>query len=140
MRIFLEGLCPWWRIQGCEQSGRERLQKESKTMKKTFLLAVAAGIFTVASAQASDAFLTPKAKEQMDSVRKVPGTTPDMIDRSVKSVSPKELEFRASVRKVPTTGPVADLANAPRPTLSPKDPRFETAWRQNAQVQIAPLK
>jgi hypothetical protein len=35
-----------------------------------------------------------------------------------------------------------DVARAPRPNLSPKDPRFEMAWRANAlkQVQVAPLK
>lgn len=111
-------------------------------MKKTLILAVAvAGVFTL-NANAGDAVISPKAKEQADSLRKVPGTTTDMIDRSVKLGSPKQVEFAASLRKVPSTGTTVDLAHAPRPTMSPKDPRFETALRANAEreFQIAPVK
>ena len=51
-------------------------------------------------------------------------------------------ELAYSLRKVPSTGPSIDLAHAPRPTLSPKDPGFEAEWRANAerQFQIAPVK
>lgn len=113
-------------------------------MKKNMLLAIAAaGIFTLAaSAQAGEPLHSPKGQEQAYSLRKVPGTTPDMIDRSVKAGSPKAIELANSLRKVPSTGNSIDLAHAPRPTMSPKDPRFETALRANAQreFQIAPLK
>lgn len=113
-------------------------------MKKTILLAIAAaGIFTLAaSAQAGEPLLSPRAQEQANSLRKVPGTTHDMIDRSVKAGSPKAIELANSLRKVPSTGTTVDLAHAPRPTMSPKDPRFETALRANAQreFQIAPVK
>jgi hypothetical protein len=113
-------------------------------MKKTLLLAVAvAGILTLTTgANAGEPLLSPKAKDLADSLRKVPGTTPDMIDRSVKAGSPKAIEFANSLRKVPSTGTRVDLAHAPRPTLSAKDPRYETAWRDNAEreFQIAPIK
>ena len=115
-------------------------------MKKTLLLAVAAAgvLGFAASATAGEPLMSPKAKELAYSLRKVPGTTPDMIDRSVKLGSPKALEFAHSLRKVPSTGPSIDLAHAPRPTMSPKDPRYETALRKNAaqqlEFQVAPLK
>jgi hypothetical protein len=129
-----------------EQRQHAATNEERKIMKKTILLAIAAaGIFTfTASAQAGEPLLSPKAQEHANSTRKVPGTTPDMIDRSIKIGSPKALELAQSVRKVPSTGPSVDLAHAPRPTMSPKDPRYEVALRANAasraEVQIAPLK
>ncbi len=113
-------------------------------MKKTLLLAVAVtGIFSfAASANAGEAVMSPKAKEQAYSLRKVPGTTVDMIDRSIQPGTPKSRELAYSLRKVPSTGPSIDLAHAPRPTMSPKDPRYETALRANAvrEFQIAPVK
>jgi hypothetical protein len=113
-------------------------------MKKTLILAIAvAGVFTL-SGNAGDAVMSPRAKEQEDSLKRVPGITTDMIDRSVKAGSPRQVEVAASLRKVPSTGPTVDLAHAPRPTLSPKDPRYDVALRQNAEkqaeIQIAPLK
>ena len=113
-------------------------------MKKNLLFAIAAAavLTLTASVNAGEPLLSPRAKEQADSLRKVPGTTADIIDRSVKLGSPKALEFAHSLRKVPSTGPSIDIAHAPRPTMSPKDPRFETALRANAQreFQIAPVK
>jgi hypothetical protein len=115
-------------------------------MKKTLLLAVAvAGAFTfAASASAGDAVMSPKAQEQADSHRTVSGTTPDMIDRSIQSGSPKQVEFAASLRKVSSPDSNIDLANAPRPNLSAKDPNYDVALRENAvkqsNIQVAPLK
>ena len=113
-------------------------------MKKTLLLAVAvAGVLSFAAgANAGEPLMSPRAKALADSLRKIPGTIPDMIDRSVNAGSPKAIELANSLRKVPSTGSTVDLAHAPRPTLSPKDPRFETAWRENAakEIQIAPVK
>src|SRR5882724_10243567 len=115
-------------------------------MKKTLILAVAvAGALTfAASANAGDALMSPKAQEQADSHRTVSGTTPDMIDRSIKSGSPKQVEFAAFTRKVSGTDSGIDLANAPRPNLSAKDPNYDVALRENAvkqsNIQVAPLK
>ena len=91
---------------------------------------------------ADEPVYSPKAKELADSFRTGPGTTPDMIDRSIQPGTPKSRELAYSLRRVPSTGPSIDLAHVPRPTLSPKDPNFEIAWRANAeqQFQVAPLK
>ena len=116
-------------------------------MKKTILLAIAAaGIFTLAaSAQAGEPLYSPKAKALADSLKKVPATTSDVnlaLDRPAGNA--KAWELARSLRSVPSTGPSIDLAHAPRPTMSPKDPRYEVALRDNAakqlEIQIAPLK
>ncbi len=114
-------------------------------MKITILLAVAvAGIFTLAaSAYAGDAVMSPRAQEQANSLKKVSGTTPDMIDHSIVSGSPRANEQAASLRTVLRAGSDIDLAHAPRPLMSPKDPRYAAALRENAinqQIQVAPLK
>lgn len=110
-------------------------------MKKTLFAVAVAGVFALtASTYAGHAVLSPKAKSQADSLRKVPGTTPEMIDRSVKVSSPKGIALAESLRKVPSTGPSIDLAHGPRPTLSPKDPRYDQELRRLREVQVAPLK
>lgn len=110
-------------------------------MKHLLVAAAAVVTFTV-TVQAAEPVYSPKAKALADSLRKVPGTTPDLIDRSIQPGTPRSRDLAYSVRRVPSTGPSIDLAHAPRPTLPAKDPRFETAWRENAvrEFQIAPLK
>lgn len=116
-------------------------------MKKMILLAVAAvGVFTLAAnANAGEPLYSPKAKALADSLKKVPAVTSDVnlaLERPAGNA--KAWELARSLRSVPSTGPSVDLANAPRPTMSPKDPRYEAALRANAaskaEVQIAPLK
>jgi len=65
-----------------------------------------------------------------------------MVDRSVTPGSPKGRELAYSLRRVPSTGLNVDLAHGPRPTMSPKDPRYETALRElrAKEFQVAPLK
>lgn len=115
-------------------------------MKKTLILTIAvAGVFSLASnVRAGDAVMSPRAKEQAYSLRTVPGQTADMVDRSIKPMSPKQADLAHSLRKVPSTGSSIDLAHAPRPTMSPRDSRYETALRENAarqlDLQVAPLK
>jgi len=111
-------------------------------MKRSLLFAVAvAGVLSLAgNTFAGDAVLSPKAKELANSLRKVPGTTTDMVDRSAKPGSPKGIAMAHESRKVPSTGPGIDLAHGPRPTLSPKDPRHDQEGRRLREVQIAPLK
>ena len=120
---------------------------ESKTMNKTLLLAVAVGgvLTLAASARAGDTVMSPRAKAQADSLKTVPAdSTADTIDRSLKSGSPKAIAQAGSQTVVSSTNQSLDLANAPRPTMSPKDPRYDTALRENAarqsEIQIAPLK
>jgi hypothetical protein len=109
-------------------------------MKSTLFLAVAiAGALTVTvSAQAG----SPKGNAWAEAHQKVAGTTPDMLDRSVKQGSPKASQWAEAHKAVPSTGRDVDYANARRPTLSPKDSRYDMVWHENAvqDVQIAPLK
>jgi hypothetical protein len=111
---------------------------------KHLLVAAAAVMTLTLTAQAGEPLYSPKAKDLADSLRKSPGTTTDMIDRSIQPGTPRGRELAYSLRKVPSTGPSVDLAHAPRPTMSPKDPRYEVALRENAtrqlEIQIAPLK
>ena len=116
-------------------------------MKKMILLAVAAvGVFTLAAnANAGEPLLSPKAREQANSLRKVPTVASDVNLATNRPIgNAKAWELAQSFKKVPSTGPSIDLAHAPRPTMSPKDPRYEAALRANAvsqaEVQIAPLK
>ena|SRR2546422_8327249 len=107
-------------------------------MKKTLLLvATVAGVFTfAASAHAGDALLSPKAKALLDSLKTVSGTTPDLIDRSVRAGSPKALDFAQAQRKVPGTTPDMLVRKGPAapPRLLANEP-----WRLQ-QFQVAPLK
>ena len=119
--------------------------KKDKTMKKTILLAVAAvGALTFAtSMQAGEPLLSPKAQEQANSLRKVPAVASDVnlaINRPIGSA--KAWEQAQSFKRVPSTGKNIDLAHAPRPTMSPKDSRYEMALRESAvkTFQVAPLK
>jgi hypothetical protein len=106
-------------------------------MKKT-LLVVVASIFTVAASAIAG---SPKGDSQ--AIKRAPGTTADMNAPSVQSGSPKGIAMAQSFRSA-NTGPTVDLARATRPTMSPKDPRYETALRDNAvqqsEIQVAPLK
>jgi|SRR5579883_102740 hypothetical protein len=115
-----------------------------KTLKHLLVAAVAAVTLNVAlSAQAGEPLYSPRAKALADSLKKVPAVASDVNLATNRPVgNAKAWEFAQSLRKVPSTGPSVDLVHAPRPTLSPKDPRFETAWRENAvkEFQIAPLK
>ncbi len=109
-------------------------------MKKSIILAVAvAGVFALtSSAQAG----SPKGDAQAKASQKVEGTTPDMLDHSAKSLSPKARQLAEARQEAVSANQDIDYVHATRPTLSPKDSRFETAWRSNAvaEFQIAPLK
>lgn len=126
------------------KAAKSRPTKKDEDMKINLLLAVAtlAILTAVNSASAVEPLLSPKAKAQADSLRTVPGSTKDMIDRSVGPGSPKGRELAYSLRKVPSTGPSVDLAHGPRPTMSPKDPRYDTALRElrAKEFYVAPLK
>jgi hypothetical protein len=107
-------------------------------MKTTLLLAIAAaaGLSFVTGANAGDLFTSPKGAQLQYDLRKVPATTPDVLDRSVKAGSPKALEFAYSLRKVPGSTPEVLVRNLPAapPRLLANEP-----WRIQ-QFQIAPLK
>jgi len=107
-------------------------------MKTTFLLAIAAatGLSIAAGVNAGDLFTSPKGAQLQYDLRTVPGTTPDVLDRSVKAGSPRALDFAYSVRRVPGSTPDVLVRNLPAapPRLLANEP-----WRLQ-QFQIAPLK
>jgi len=114
------------------------------TMKTTpFLAATTVALLAAfGTASAAEPLRSPKGKAFADSLRTVPGSTVDRIDRSVLPGTPKSRELAYSLRKVPGTGPSVDLAHGPRPLVTPKDPRYDTALRElrARQFQVAPLK
>jgi hypothetical protein len=114
-----------------------------KPIKPLLVAAAAVVTFTIA-ASACDCHLSPKAKEQKESLRRVPQpSSPETIDRSAQFFgSPKSREVEYSLRKVPSTGPSIDLAHAPSPMLPAKDPRYYIVLRNNAvqEFEIAPVK
>lgn len=121
---------------------------ETKTNMKTLnhLLVAAAAVVTLnlaQSVQAGEPVLSPKAAQLRHELRKVP-SAPSEVDltKDCPIGNAKAWELARSLRTVPSTGPSIDLAHGPRPTLSPKDPRYETALRElrQQQFQIAPLK
>ena len=118
--------------------------KKDKTMKKTILLAVAAvGALTfAASAQAGEPLLSPRA--QANQIRVVSGASASDVNLATNRPvgNAKAWAQAQSLKTVPSTGNNIDLAHAPRPTMSPKDSRYETALRENAtkNFQVAPLK
>ena len=114
-----------------------------KTSKNLLLAAAVLALGMTFSANAGEPLYSPKAKELAYSLRKVPSVTSDANLATNRPIgNAKAWDLAQSQRKVPSTGTSVDLAHAPRPTLSPKDPHYEAAWRANAerQFQIAPVK
>lgn len=111
-------------------------------MKRTLLVAVAVyGVLGYAgSTRAADVAMSPKGQAFAESLRTVPGASTDMIDRSVKSSSPKGIAQAESQRSVSSVGRNIDLAHGARPSLSPKDPRYDQELRRLQESQVAPLK
>ena len=116
-------------------------------MKLNQILLAAAVLvaFTAANrAQAGEPLLSPRA--QGNQTRMVSGMSANDVNLALDrpTGNAKAWELARSFRSVPSTGPSIDLAHAPRPTMSPKDSRYEAALLANAvsapEVQIAPLK
>ena len=106
-------------------------------MKTKLLLAAAVVTLTLASgAYAGDIFTSPKGAQLLYDLRKVPGTTPDMLDRSVTVGSPKALDFAYSLRQAPGSTPDVLVRNLPAapPRLLANEP-----WRLE-QFRIATRK
>lgn len=114
-----------------------------KYMNQFVIAATALMTFTVSqSARAAEPLLSPRA--QSIQIRVVPGSSvgdPDLIKNRPLG-SAKAWDVAQSQLKVPSTGRDIDLAHAPHPSLPAKDPRFDSALRENAlrQLQVAPLK
>jgi hypothetical protein len=115
------------------------------------MLAVVAVAFTTAHrATANEPFLSPKAKANQ--IRFAPSGSsandPDLLkDRPFGNAKAWAQQHRAwaqqhSATTFPGTESTVDLVHGPRPTMSPKDPRYEQAARKlrESQYQAAPLK
>jgi hypothetical protein len=115
-------------------------------MKKTLLFAiVAAGALTLAAnGNAADPVLSPRGKAQADSLRTVPGTSTDLIDRSVKLGSPRGIAMAESLRNVPSTASTAVASAGYRATGDDgitASPRFRQQLGEcGAHLIVAPLK
>jgi hypothetical protein len=118
--------------------------KKMNDMKTTLLLTAALAVFAaVTTVSAAESLHSPKGKALADSLRKVPIVHSDVDLTKVRPLgNAKAWELARSFRSVPSTAPSVNLAYGPRPLLSPKDPRYETALRElrAREFQIAPLK
>jgi hypothetical protein len=124
-------------------------------MKRTLLIAAGiAGAFALAAnVQAG----SPKGDQWAENHKMV--AAPTATDQTIKPISvgyravgddgiaasPKfrqMLDERKAREMAASTVRDVDYANARRPTLSPKDSRYDMVWHENAvqDVQIAPLK
>ena len=110
-------------------------------MKSLLMVAAAVAVGLTFSANAGEALFSPKAQEQADSHRTV-ATSPTDVNLAAIRPAGKATVLCQTFRQAPTAGERIDLANATRPSLAPKNPGFETAWRANAEreFQVAPLK
>ena len=103
--------------------------------------AVAAAIYSANSVRADEPILSPRAKSNEIHVLRGSGTQDPNLLAGLPTGNAKGWAVLQSVRTVSKTGTDIDLAHT-RPTLSPKDPRYETALREMAtqQFQVAPVK
>jgi hypothetical protein len=131
------------------ERGERRPTKKDKTMKTTTFIAIAvASAFTFASsARAGDALHSPKAQAEAASLKKVASAATSACcsspaDRPAGNA--RAWEQAHSLKRFAGADGSLNLAHAPRPAYSPKDPRYEAALRANAvsrtEVQVAPLK
>lgn len=109
----------------------------------SLLLAAAATVTLNLATQAAESTASPRSAQLRRELRTVPRMTTDINLATNRPVgNAKAWSLARDLRKGPVIGPEIDLAHAPRPTLSPKDPRFEIVRRENAvrQFKVAPLK
>jgi hypothetical protein len=93
------------------------------------------------TAHASEPLFSPKAAQFRNESRKVASALSGVdLAKICPAGNAKAWSRAQDFRKVPSAGPDVDLAHAPRPVLSPKDPRFERAQRENAFRQVTPAK
>jgi hypothetical protein len=111
-----------------------------KNTNKVLMAAiVAVALTTVNYAKADGAFLSPRAQgNQTHVVASSSVNDPDLLANrptgNVRGWASAQSLVKAS--GMDTT----DLVSGPRPTMSPKDPRYAQAVQELREVQIAPLK
>jgi hypothetical protein len=111
---------------------------------KVLLLGAFVTAFTFSSF-AVEPLLSPRAAgnqiKHVTSAVDAPTVTITYVDTTPALLSPRAQDNQ--IRHVAGTNHDIDLANAPRPSMSPKDPGYADALRANAisqQIQVAPLK
>jgi hypothetical protein len=107
-----------------------------------YLLAAAAAVVTLnLTTHAAEPVLSPKAAQFRSELRKVP-SAPSEVDLTSDrpAGNAKAWSLVRDFRKVPSPGLDVDLAHAPSPTHSPKDPRYESVLRENAFGQLTSAK
>lgn len=88
-----------------------------KLLKLVSHITVAAlAVLALAGASAAEPQLSPRAKENQ--IVRVPGTTPDLIDRGLLAASPRALAFQASLARI--NGTEADHLNRGASAVSPR--------------------
>ena len=142
---FFEGFSLLRRIKGCNKQNRRcrwppQPNRNMKSVNKVLLAAVVAvTLTTVNYAKADGAFLSPRAQEnQIHIVAGSSANNPNLLTNRPTG----NVRGWASARSLVTTPGVntTDLVSGPRPTMSPKDPRYAQALQELREVQIAPLK
>jgi hypothetical protein len=111
-----------------------------KNMNKVLMAAVMAfALTTVNYAKADGALLSPRAQgNQIHIVAGSSANDPNLLtNRPTGNV--RAWESARSLVKAPGMD-TTDLASGPRPTMSPKDPRYAQALQELREVQVAPLK
>ena len=93
-----------------------------KLLKLVSHITVAAlAVLALAGVSAAEPLLSPRAKENQ--IVRVPGTTPDLIDRGLLEASPKALAIRASLARINGT----EVDHMDR-GVSAASPRLATAF------------
>lgn len=114
-----------------------------KTINKLLLTAaIAVGMTTAMQSFAGEPLHSPRGLANI--VKHVPGknSDPNYVSGWYAGAAVKQGAMFHSGVDSRGIKDVNLAAHRTRPTISPKDPRFETAWRENAvkEFQIAPIK
>jgi hypothetical protein len=110
-------------------------RNEMKTLNHLCVMTAAVVALNL-TARASEPVFSPKAAQLQHELRKV-ASMPGSVDLA--KVRPagtaRAWSLAQDFRKVSSAGPDVDLVHAPRPILSPKDLRFENAFRELASAK-----
>lgn len=116
-----------------------------KHLKKSYLtLAVTLTLGLPLASNAGDILRSPRdASSQHSRTTVSAANDPDLRHPYTGSyvLSPRFIDNRPTMALSPERKD-PNVTGAPRPAFSPKDPRFEMAWRESAiqNLQVAPLK
>jgi hypothetical protein len=112
--------------------------------KSTLTLALTLTLGLPLASNAGDVLRSPRdAGSQHRRTTVSAANDPDLLHPYTGSyvLSPRFIDNRPTMALSPDR-PDPNVTGTPRPAFAPKDPRFETAWRNSAahNLQVAPLK